>query len=193
MSIQSVCVYCGSSSHVDEVYKTTAAAVGTALAEKKYRMVYGGGHVGLMGIVADAALDAGGYVEGIIPEHIRAHEVQHKGLSQLHVVGSMHVRKNMMVEKSDAFVILPGGFGTLDEGFEILTWKQLGLHNKPIILYNVNGFWNPMIQLIDHVIKQGFAPANNHGLYAAVDNLDDMFKALTTPAGQGASALAKWK
>ena len=110
-----------------------------------------------MGIVADSALKAGGKVIGIIPQHIRAQEVQHTGLTELHVVPDMHTRKRMMVEQSDAFVILPGGLGTLDETFEILTWKKLSLHNKPIIIFNDRGYWDPMLKLITHTVSEGFA------------------------------------
>ncbi len=192
MTLQSVCVYCGSSNHVDEIYKQTAEKVGIALAERKLRIIYGGGHVGLMGIIADAALKAGGEVVGIIPEHIRAHEVQHKGLTELHVVDSMHTRKNLMAEKADAFVILPGGFGTLDEAFEVLTWKQLALHNKPIIIYNADGFWTPLLKLIDHMIESGFAPKNNYLIFKTANNLDELFAALSAPLPRSVSPDAKW-
>lgn len=192
MTIQSVCVYCGSSNHVDEIYKETARKVGQAIARHKLRLVYGGGHVGLMGLVADAALAEGGEVIGIIPEHIRAHEVQHKGLSQLIVVNDMHTRKNMMVEKADAFVVLPGGFGTLDESFEVLTWKQLALHNKPIIIYNAGGFWTPLLALIEHLIVKGFAPQNNRTIFKVVDTVDDLFAALSKPLDRLKGPDEKW-
>src|SRR6202042_3527823 len=120
-------------------------------------LVYGGGHVGLMGIVADTALQNGAEVIGIIPEHIRAQEVQHHGLTELHVVPDMHTRKRMMVERADAFIILPGGLGTLDETFEIITWKKLKLHSKPIIILNQHGYWDEMLALIDKMIADGFA------------------------------------
>lgn len=193
MAIQSVCVYCGSSNHVDERYKEVATFVGRALAERKIRLVYGGGHVGLMGLVADAALKAGGEVVGIIPEHIRAHEVQHTGLTEMHVVDNMHTRKNMMVEKADAFVALPGGFGTLDELFEVMTWKQLGLHNKPILIYNVNGFWDPLVNLIDNLIGTNFAPKNNYMIFKTVTSLDEMFTALFAPPTPSLGPEAKWE
>ncbi len=192
LAIRSVCVYCGSSNKVDEKHKTTAKDVGTALAKHKLRIVYGGGHVGLMGIIADSALKAGGEVIGIIPEHIRVKEVQHTHLTELHVVDSMHTRKRMMVEKSDAFVVLPGGFGTLDETFEILTWRQLGLHNKPIIIYNEGGFWTPLIKVIDHVVNSGFAPKDNLEFYKVVNNLDELFAALAAPTGAMIDPATKW-
>ena len=165
LRITSVCVYCGSASGVAEPYKKAAHDIGAALAERKLRTVYGGGHVGLMGIVADAALKAGGEVIGIIPEHIRSHEVQHMGLTELHVVPDMHTRKRMMVERADAFVIMPGGLGTLDEAFEILTWKKLGLHSKPVIIFNQDGYWDPSPGLIDRTIKDGFAKPEDAELY----------------------------
>jgi uncharacterized protein (TIGR00730 family) len=190
--IQSVCVYCGSSNRVDEVYKNLAREVGTALAQHGLQIIYGGGHVGLMGMVADSALKAGGKVVGIIPEHIRAREVQHTSLTELHVVDNMHTRKRMMVERADAFIILPGGFGTLDEAFEILTWKQLGLHNKPIIIHNVNGFWDPLLVLIDHLIASGFAQSSNRTFYSVTSTIDELFTALSAPAGVVIDPATKW-
>jgi uncharacterized protein (TIGR00730 family) len=176
-----VCVYCGSSNSADEHYKQLARDLGKALAERGMQIVYGGGHVGLMGLLADSGLQAGAKVTGIIPEHIRAHEVQHTKLSELFVVDSMHERKSLMAEKADAFVVLPGGFGTLDETFEILTWKQLALHNKPVVIFNINNFWNK------------FAPDYNHQLYSIVTNIDDMFTALARPAEKPHTPEEKWK
>lgn len=192
MAIQSVCVYCGSSNHVDAHYKDIAKQVGAALAARGKTLVYGGGHVGLMGLVADSALTGGGKVIGIIPEHIRAHEVQHTGLTEMHVVGNMHTRKNMMAEKADAFVALPGGFGTLDELFEILTWKQLGLHNKPIIIFDVDGFWQPLVKLIGGLIESGFAPRNNYDIFNVVTSVDEMFAALDAQPPVNIGPDSKW-
>jgi len=131
-----------------------------------------------MGIVADAALAAGGTVIGIIPEHIRAREVQHDGLTELHVVPDMHTRKRMMVDHADAFIILPGGFGTLDEAFEILTWKKLKLHNDPIIIFNQDGYWDDMLALIDKVIAGGFAQPSDREVFEVVRTIDDLFATL---------------
>ena len=142
------------------------------------RVIYGGGHVGLMGIVADTALKAGGQVIGIIPEHIRAQEVQHNGLTELHVVPDMHTRKRMMVERADAFIILPGGYGTLDELFEILTWKKLQLHSKPVILFNQDGYWDDMLALIDKIIGDGFAQPKDRALLTVLNRVEDVFAAL---------------
>ena len=131
-------------SRVSDTYKDAAHQLGTLLGQNGHQLVYGGGRVGLMGIVADATLAAGGPVVGIIPEHIQVLEVEHTGLTELLVVDSMHTRKRMMVDRSDAFVVLPGGLGTLDETFEILTWKQLRLHDKPIVVANIDGYWDPL-------------------------------------------------
>lgn len=192
MTIQSVCVYCGSSNRVDESYKQIARDVGTAIGQHNLQLVYGGGAVGLMGLVADSTLSAGGKVIGIIPEHIRAHEVQHKHLTELHVVDSMHTRKDLMVEKSDAFIVLPGGFGTLDEAFEVLTWKQLALHNKPIVIYNADGFWTPLLTLIEHMIETGFAPSSNRSIFRAATTIDELFTALNAPIPRSFGPEEKW-
>ncbi|MBP2231972.1 uncharacterized protein (TIGR00730 family) [Azospirillum agricola] len=177
-TLSSVCVYCGASSQVADIHKQAAHALGDGLARRGIRLVYGGGRVGLMGIAADAALAAGGEVVGIIPEHIQSAEVEHTGLTELHVVDSMHTRKRMMVEKSDAFVVLPGGLGTLDEAFEILTWKQLQLHDKPIVIADVDGYWRPLLGLVDHMVAQGFARIDQKKLYAVADQIDGVFDAL---------------
>lgn len=177
-SLSSVCVYCGASSRVADVHKEAAHALGDGLARRGIRMVYGGGRVGLMGIAADAAIAAGGEVVGIIPEHIQSAEIEHTGLTELHVVDSMHTRKRMMVERADAFVILPGGLGTLDEAFEILTWKQLQLHDKPIVIADVDGYWRPLLGLIDHMVAQGFARIDRSALYSVADQIDAVFEAL---------------
>lgn len=176
--IESVCVYCGSSSRVDKAYMELAHELGTGVAKRGMRLVYGGGRVGLMGIAADAALAAGGEVVGIIPEHIQSLEVEHRGLTELHVVDSMHTRKRMMVERSDAFVVLPGGLGTLDEAFEILTWKQLRLHDKPVVLLNGGGYWDPLLALVDHMIEAGFAQPAHRRLFGIATDVEGAFAAL---------------
>jgi uncharacterized protein (TIGR00730 family) len=176
--IKSICVYCGSANGVAERHKKTAHDVSAALAKHKLDIIYGGGHVGLMGIVADAALAEGARVIGIIPEHIRAKEIQHMGLSELHVVPDMHTRKRMMVDRSDAFVVLPGGFGTLDETIEIITWKKLKLHGKPIIIFNDDHYWDPLIALIEHTVKSGFADKKDLELYKVVTTIEGLFAAL---------------
>lgn len=193
MTIETVCVYCGSSVHVDPIYKQIADEAGTAIAKEKLRLVYGGGSVGLMGITANAALAAGGEVIGVIPEHIRSHEIQHTGLTELHVVDSMHVRKSMMFEKADAFVILPGGFGTLEELFEVLTWKQIGLHTKPVIIVNTNRFWDPMLALVEHIIDQNFAPKSNRRIFQVVVDAAGMLEALRLNSIEAFDPEDKWK
>ena len=182
MNVASICVYCGSSNRVAQKFKDTADVIGTELARRGARIVYGGGHVGLMGIVADAALRAKGQVIGIIPEHIRAQEVQHMGLTELHVVPDMHTRERMMVERAEAFLIMPGGFGTLDEVFEILTWKKLQLHSKPVIIFNQDGYWNDMLALIDKTIAEGFSQPADRDLFHTVQNIDELFALLDQPA-----------
>jgi len=156
VNIAAACIYCGSANDVAAAYQRAAARTGELLAQAGVDVVYGGGRVGLMGIAADAALAAGGRVVGIIPAHIQKLEVDHRGLTELHVVDSMHTRKQMMVERSDAFIILPGGIGTLDELFEIITWRQLKLHDKPVIVVNVDGFWDPLLSLMGHLETTGF-------------------------------------
>lgn len=169
-NIQTVCVYCGSSSNVDDAYKNEIKAFGQALGTDGKTAIYGGGHVGLMGLLADATLETGGKVIGIIPTFLDDREKKHENLTELHVVDSMHERKQKMAELADAFVVMPGGFGTLDEFFEILTWRQLGLHDRPIILVNTEGYWDALIQLIDHIIKSGFAQEKHRDGLTIVDD-----------------------
>jgi uncharacterized protein (TIGR00730 family) len=178
LSLSSVCVYCGSSNDAQPQFKQLARDVSRALAQRGLRVVYGGGHVGLMGIVADTALQTGAEVIGIIPEHIRAQEVQHLGLTELHVVPDMHTRKRMMVERSDAFIVLPGGLGTLDETFEILTWKKLKLHNKPVVIFNAYGYWDHLVALINQMLVMGFEKPSTLAQYKVVTSVKEMFEAL---------------
>jgi uncharacterized protein (TIGR00730 family) len=151
-----VCVFCGSSLGEQTAYAEAAEAMGELLARRGIGLVYGGGDVGLMGIVADAALKAGGEVIGVIPQALADREIAHGGLTQLHVVDSMHTRKAMMAELSDAFVAMPGGVGTFEEFFEAVTWTQLGLQRKPCGLLNVNGFYSPLAAFIDSAVTEGF-------------------------------------
>jgi uncharacterized protein (TIGR00730 family) len=190
--IQSVCVYCGSSSRVDQVYKDAAVELGQALAANNWNVVYGGGRVGLMGLVADSALKAGSKVVGIIPRHIEAREVQHTDLTELHVVESMHVRKQMMVDRGDAFVILAGGLGTLDEFFEILTWKQLGLHDKPVVMVNINGYWTKMLEAIRHIAHEKFMRDEDFGMFQVVDTVADVPAALSNAPQERFDPSTKW-
>ncbi len=157
--VQRLCLYCGSSDRVAEPLRDSARRLGSLLAQSRIELIYGGGHIGLMGLAADAALAAGGRVVGIIPDFLHGREIAHTRVTELVVVGSMHERKQRMFERADAFAILPGGLGTLDETFECMTWKQLGLHDKPIVIVDVAGYWKPLLALIDHAIAAGFAPA----------------------------------
>ena len=154
--MKSVCVYCGSSIGARPVYAQRAAALGTRLADEGLALVYGGGNVGLMGVVADAALAAGGEVIGVIPEQLVGWEVAHEGLTRLEIVATMHERKARMFDLSDAFVALPGGFGTLDEMFEMLTWRQLGLGDKPCAFLDVDGYFAPLMAMLDRMLQEGF-------------------------------------
>jgi uncharacterized protein (TIGR00730 family) len=159
-----VCVFCGSSAGTRPEYAEAARAMGRTLAERGLGLVYGGGKVGLMGIVADAVLEAGGRATGVIPEALMAREVGHAGLTELHVVGTMHQRKALMADLSDGFVALPGGFGTYEEFCEVLTWSQLGIHPKPCGLLNVAGFYDPLLALFDHAVREGFVKPAHRAL-----------------------------
>lgn len=172
--LKSLCVYCGSSNRVAARHQDAAARLGRLLAESGVRLVYGGGRVGLMGVIADAAIAAGGEVIGIIPEHLNSVEVGHQQVSELIVVRSMHERKALMFEMADAFAVLPGGIGTLDETFEIVTWRQLRLHDKPVVLVDDGGYWQPFLGLIDHIIATGFARPGIRKLFTVVGSVDDV-------------------
>jgi uncharacterized protein (TIGR00730 family) len=177
-SVKRICVYCGSSSRVDEIYRAAATRLGVLLAQAGIELVYGGGRTGLMGLMADAALASGGRVTGIIPVHLHEREVGHTGLSELVVVESMHERKRRMFELSDAFAVLPGGLGTLDEALEIITWKQLGLHDKPIVLVDVAGYWTPLFELIAHTVSNGFTARRALQFYRVVGRVEEVLPAL---------------
>lgn len=179
-TVKSLCVYCGASDRVDVAYRQAAVELGTRLAQDGIELVYGGGRIGLMGRLADAARLAGGRVTGIIPVHLHDREIGHHGISELIVVASMHERKQLMFERSDAFAVLPGGIGTIEEAFEIMTWKQLRLHDKPIVLVDIDGYWRPFQALVDHVIKGGFANKGVRGLFRVVDSIDGLIEALAT-------------
>lgn len=191
-NIKSVCVYCGSSSRVDQAYKDAAVELGKALAANSWDLVYGGGRVGLMGLVADSALSSGSKVVGIIPKHIQAREVEHTDLTELHVVESMHIRKQMMVDRGDAFVILAGGLGTLDEFFEILTWKQLGLHDKPVVMVNINGYWTKMVEAIKYIAHEKFMRDEDFTMFQVVDTVAEVPDALKNAPNQRFDPSTKW-
>ena len=170
VALSSVCVFCGSSRGAGEQWGAAARSLGTLLAERGIDLVYGGGQVGLMGEVANAALAGGGKVVGVIPAGLFTREVAHRGVTELHEVASMHERKALMYDLSDAFIALPGGFGTLDELAEVVTWTQLGLHGKPTVLLDVEGFWNPLIALLDGMTASGFLKPQNRDLLHVRDD-----------------------
>ena len=176
--IRSVCVYCGSSGAVDQRYRTAADEIGRSLAAAGIALVFGGGRIGLMGIAADAALANGGRVIGVIPAALRDRELAHQNVSELVVVDTMHDRKRVMAERADAFAVLPGGIGTLDEMFEILTWRQLGLHDKPIFLVDVAGYWQPLRALLGHIVEQRFAKSLVPRLLEIVPSIAALMTAL---------------
>jgi len=186
-----LCVYCGSAVGLDRRHQDAAQELGDALAKAGIELIFGGGRIGLMGVLADAVLAGGGRVVGIIPDRLRAAELAHPGASELVIVGSMHERKRLMAERADAFAILPGGIGTLDETFEILTWRQLGLHDKPIFLVDVTGYWRPLRDLLDHLVAQGFARSLVPRLLQIVPNVAELMRALAyaQPAGAPRSEL----
>ncbi|MDQ6929763.1 MAG: TIGR00730 family Rossman fold protein [Candidatus Eremiobacteraeota bacterium] len=176
--MQSVCVFCGSNVGRNSAYAQAAQALGTELARRGVAIVYGGGHVGLMGILADAALGAGGKVIGVIPQALADREVAHHGLTELHIVQSMHERKAMMANLCEAFVALPGGYGTLEEFFEVVTWSQLGIHDRPVGLLNVEGFYDPLIAMIDSAVKETFISQYNRGLVRNARTIDDLLRSI---------------
>jgi uncharacterized protein (TIGR00730 family) len=171
MKTLSVCVYCGARPGADPAYMVAANDLGHALAKADMRLVYGAGDVGIMGAVARAAQSAGGQTFGVIPTHLMAWEVGKRDLTTFIITETMHERKKVMFMNADAVVVLPGGAGSLDEFFEVLTWRQLGLHHKPIFLVDVAGYWQPLIGLIDHVIAQGFADASLKGFVEIVPDV----------------------
>jgi len=178
MAIASVCVFCGASTGTNPAYREAAQALGRALAERKLTLVYGGGAVGLMGIVADAALAAGGEVIGIIPQSLKDKEIGHGGLTRLEVVDGMHARKARMAELSDAFIALPGGLGTLEELFEVWTWGQLGYHSKPLGLLEVNGFYSKLTGFLDHIVDEGFVRAAHRDMLQVSASAHELLDAL---------------
>lgn len=177
-SLQRVAVYCASNGGVRPEYMACASALGTRLAQRGVTVVYGGGRVGLMGALADAALAAGGDVIGVMPHGLVQREVAHHGLTALHVVDSMHERKAMIADLADAFITLPGGLGTLEELFETWTWAQLGVHRKPVGLFNVSDFWTPLIALLDHVGQEGFLRGNPREWLVIDDDAESMLNRL---------------
>ena len=180
MALKSVCVFCGSAAGANPVYAATARELGRELAARKLALVYGGGRVGLMGEVASAALAAGGTVVGVIPHALALKEIAQEDCTELVVVDTMHERKALMADRSDAFVALPGGFGTCDELFEILTWAQLGIHNRPVAVLNVNGFFTPLLAWLDHIVTEGLLRPKHRGLLLVADAVPALLDALAS-------------
>lgn len=188
-NIRSIAVFCGSKAGANPAHGEAAARFGRNLAAAGIRLVYGGGRIGLMGIVADAVMAAGGAVTGVIPRFISEFEIAHHNISELMEVESMHERKNKMFEASDAFVILPGGLGTLDEAMEIITWKQLQLHSKPIIVANLDNYWASWERVIEDVIAGEFAHPTARDLFSVVTDVDDILAAIAEAPEPGIEVL----
>lgn len=189
-----ICVFCGSNAGHNPIYRTEAEKLGRLLAARGIELVYGAGNIGLMGAVADACLAAGGKVIGVIPEALMGKEVagravDHRALTRIEVVDSMHTRKARMAELSDGFIALPGGFGTFEEFCEILTWGQLGFHAKPMGLLNVNGFYDPLLSLFDHAVSEGFLRAQNRAMALADTDIERL---LGTMSSYQAEPVSKW-
>lgn len=179
ISFKSLCVFCGASTRCDKSYIEKAFSVGEMLADNGITLIYGGATIGLMGAVADGALSKGGHVIGIIPEHLQDIEEGHSKLTELHVVKNMHARKQKMFDLSEGIIVLPGGFGTLDEIFEILTWKQLALHAKPITFFNHNGYWNHFKTMVEEMHKENFIREDHLDFFEYVDDEADLLKSLS--------------
>lgn len=177
-SITSLCVFCGAQNAVNKKFLEMGSAFGKMLAERKIKLVYGGGDCGLMGAVANASLQNGGHVTGVFPISLRNIENEHQKLSEIVIVGSMHERKKLMFDLSDGFIVLPGGFGTMDEMFEILTWRQLLLHEKPVVIVNYEGYWDKLISLMDNIIRERFARVETAAYYEVVERPEQVFELL---------------
>lgn len=189
--MKNILIYCGSSAGYNEIYKNTATHVGKILANQGLSLVYGGGSVGLMGTVADAILANGGKAIGVIPSFMESWEVQHKGLTECIVTQTMHTRKQLMAEKSDAVIALPGGWGTLDELFEILTWRQLGLHKMPVGILNTNGFYDPMMVMLEKMVSEGFVKEANLKMLIVDNNIELLLEKLRNDVSEG-ELVGKW-
>jgi uncharacterized protein (TIGR00730 family) len=184
-----IAVFCGSSSGSNGVYREYAVKLGRALAGKSIELVFGGGKVGLMGVLADSALEAGGSVVGVIPAFLNIKEVAHQGVSELITVSSMHERKALIYDISDGFIALPGGFGTLDELFETLTWGQLGLHRKPVGIFNINGYFSDILKAIDSMVREGFLKEINRNMVLESDQIETLLEKMES---YQAPSVPKW-
>lgn len=187
--LQRICVYCGSNSGNDGVYTNAAVAFADVLVANNIELVYGGAHKGTMGVLADAVLERGGKVHGVIPKMLQEKEIAHTGLTELHIVASMHERKSMMAALSDGFVALPGGFGTLEELIEIVTWGQLRFHEKPCGILNVNGFFDKLLEYLDHTEAEGFLKSENRAMLLADETPEGLIRQFE---GYQAPGVDKW-
>jgi uncharacterized protein (TIGR00730 family) len=175
---KSVCVFCGASNNVDKKFLEVGAAFGEILAKKGVTLVYGGGDCGVMGAIANATMKHGGHVTGVFPVNLRHIENEHQNLTEIVIVDTMHERKQGMFDRADAFIVFPGGFGTMDETFEILTWKQLRLHHKPVVIFNYEKYWDPLMQLMKNIIDNKFAAPETAGYYVMVEKLEAILEVL---------------
>jgi len=187
--VANIVVFCGSSSGFDRAHRAAAAALGTELAARDHRLVYGGGHVGLMGAIADAAIAAGGDVVGVITEQLHELEVGHHGLSSLEIEPTMHARKARMADLADGVIALPGGFGTLDETFEVLTWNQLGLIATPVVFFDTDGFYDPLLEFLTGAVAAGFMKQDHGALALRASTAEHAIDLASSPA---AEYTAKW-
>jgi uncharacterized protein (TIGR00730 family) len=187
--MKSIAIFCASSPGYDDIYMQSAYATGQIIAGKGIRLVYGGGQVGLMGAVANGALAEGGEVVGVIPHFLNRKEIGHKGVSELHVVESMHERKQMMIDLCDGVITLPGGFGTMEELFEMITWGQLGLHRKPIGLLNIEGFYDHLISFVNHMVEVGLLALESRNMLLISDDIEHL---LSLMADYEAPQKSKW-
>lgn len=189
IQIKNIAVYCGSAPGFDPNFMTAAYELGESLASEQIGLVYGGASVGLMGAVANGCLSKNGLVTGVFPTFLKKKEIEHSGLGKLILVETMHERKRVMFDLSDAFIVLPGGFGTMEEFFEIITWSQLGLHYKPVVLLNWNGFYNPLVQMFRTMVESGFLKKENAALVQVLENSKDL---LPTLQNYSPSKTEKW-
>ncbi len=180
--IRNIAVFCASANGVNPVYRTAAEELGRVLATRNIGLIYGGSNVGLMKAVAEAALSADGKVIGVIPEVLVDLEVAHHGITELHITSTMHTRKALIGEKADAFIALPGGFGTLEELFEVLAWHTLNIHGKPILLLNINGFYDKLLVFLDHCVAEGMLKPNSRGLLRVAETVEDALEQLLASA-----------
>jgi len=183
MAMHAICVFCGSQAGAKPAYLQAARELGALLARRGVAVIYGGGHIGMMGALADSALAAGGRVIGVIPEHLMRPEVAHQNLTELHVVDSMHTRKRTMASRADAFIVLPGGYGTFEEMFEMVTWRQLRLHAKPVGLVNVEGYFDHLLAFLEHAARQEFIRPQHRGLLLVEASAEGLLEKLGRKAG----------